>query len=391
MVLGFHYHIPFSSCKNENFVPGHFGIFIEELAENVDELVLFLFFCNDFNSEYFDYRITRANIKIVKVSENKPAYIKYFFARVYVLKHTEQLKRCSKLLLRGPSPMSYAFAECFSKADICNLVVGDYMESLKFLRQPFYRLIPIKVLNYLMHKTYLRALKGTAIAFNSEVLFEKYKNKGTRTSLINTGNIRLSDISVVQRPNLKNKPLIKFLYVGRIDWAKGFEEMVNMLVRINEFNWQRFELHIVGWDESKNNQVLTSIKSYIQDLNILEFVIFHGKKQPGIQLNSFYKLADIFLLPSYQEGFPRTIWEAFANNLPVITTPVGSIPLKICNYKHALFCEIRSSNSLFEKVIELIENEDIYQNLIKNGLEIARRNTIESQIKSLVEFIEIEN
>ena len=387
MILGFHYHIPFSSKNNQNFVPGHFGLFLQELAKNVDELVLFLFYSDDFDSKYFDFHVSQPNIKIVQIGNNSPAYVKFFFARIIVRKHKTELKRCTKFLLRGPSPMCYAYSSYFYKKDICNLVVGDYLLSLKFLNQPFYRRLPVKALNYLMHYSYISSLKDTALAFNSEALQIQYGSLASRTDLINTGNVRMSDITFTHRSNIISKPIVRLLYVGRIDWAKGFEEMLQMLSSINSKSLQRFELDIVGWDESKNNHVLNSIKSRVSNLGLEEFVIFHGKKQPGKELYSFYTLADIFLLPSYQEGFPRTIWEAFANNLAVITTPVGSISMKIKNYTHALFCEVGNSESIEEKILELINEPEIYQNLIRNGRELVLLNTIEEQTRRLVEFI----
>lgn len=51
-------------------------------------------------------------------------------------------------------------------------------------------------------------------------------------------------------------------------------------------------------------------------------VVFHGAI-PNRRVHEFYTLADIFIMPSYREGFPRVIIEAMAMGLPIVTTDAG--------------------------------------------------------------------
>jgi len=51
-------------------------------------------------------------------------------------------------------------------------------------------------------------------------------------------------------------------------------------------------------------------------------VVFHGAV-PNRRVHEFYKTADIFIMPSYREGFPRVIIEAMAMGLPIVTTDAG--------------------------------------------------------------------
>lgn len=53
-------------------------------------------------------------------------------------------------------------------------------------------------------------------------------------------------------------------------------------------------------------------------------VVFHGAV-PNVALNAYYDRADIFLMPSYREGFPRVLLEAMSKGLPIVSTDAGGV------------------------------------------------------------------
>ena len=121
-----------------------------------------------------------------------------------------------------------------------------------------------------------------------------------------------------------------------------------------------------------------------QLLKIEKQLIFHGRQTVGAMLNSKYRMADIFVLPSYHEGFPRTIWEAMANSLPVITTPVGSIPKTLTKEENVLLVKPKESIKLANEIERIIDNSSLRKKLIKNGFIIALENTLENQTANLI-------
>ncbi|HHX69330.1 MAG TPA: glycosyltransferase family 4 protein, partial [Gallicola sp.] len=45
-----------------------------------------------------------------------------------------------------------------------------------------------------------------------------------------------------------------------------------------------------------------------------------------IEIAEYYTKSDVYILPTYHEGFPRTLYEAMIFGTPIITTFVGGIP-----------------------------------------------------------------
>lgn len=112
---------------------------------------------------------------------------------------------------------------------------------------------------------------------------------------------------------------VRFLFMGEIGLRKGVFDIIRGLANHRDEIVGKIELRIGG---NKNEQKLISeIKNGGLD-NIVSFEGFvTGEKKINL-LN----WADVYILPSFNEGLPISILEAMSYSLPVISTPVGGIP-----------------------------------------------------------------
>ena len=82
---------------------------------------------------------------------------------------------------------------------------------------------------------------------------------------------------------------------------------------------------------------------------------------------------DCVVLPSYREGMPRAILEAFAMKKPVIVSDVPGCIDIVENAVNGLICEVKSSIDLAVKIVNMFSlSEDIRQEMASNG-----RNKVE--------------
>ena len=71
-------------------------------------------------------------------------------------------------------------------------------------------------------------------------------------------------------------------------------------------------------------------KELAQSLGVSDRVILTGYRT---DVADFYKMADVFLFPSFREGLPVAVMEAMASGLPVIATRIrGSSDLDRCRW-----------------------------------------------------------
>ena len=107
-------------------------------------------------------------------------------------------------------------------------------------------------------------------------------------------------------------------------------------------------------------------------------------------MNSLYRQSDIYVIASrVTEGFPRTIWEAMANSLPVIATEVGSIPHFLNHEEDAILIKPQDINEIERNIKRVIEDSELRKRIIKGGFKIAKGNTLETQSEKMI--IELED
>jgi glycosyltransferase involved in cell wall biosynthesis len=147
-------------------------------------------------------------------------------------------------------------------------------------------------------------------------------------------------------------------------------------------------LELVGWPESGEKDILENLVHYAEQNEVGDRVVYLGYKAVGPELFECYRNADIYVIASQSsfEGFPRTIWEAMANSMPVVATCVGSIPAFIDGL--AELVEPRQPEAIAAGIARLLDSPELRQRYIKGGLELARKNTLEACSQELVSNME---
>lgn len=381
MRLGFYYHIPALISENGILCPGYLGRFLDFLAEYLD-LSLFLHKPDPNEKCNFDYTIKSKNISLVQLPPRNSFPYRLIhqeeFLRI-IRSHTNNL---DGFLIRGPSPLLPSIARSLHPIPLILLIVGDYLAGISSLPQPAWRKIVIRLFEWLNYRGQLNAAKHSLVFVNSRLLYNHYKGK--INNLIETRTTTLTDQDFFFRQDTCLRRPVHILYSGRMDPSKGLFDMVQAVTLLVK-QGQDVVLDLVGWLDG-DPHLLEKIDEAALNAGVKDRVKFHGYKAVGRELFEYYRQADIYLTASQaSEGFPRTIWEAMANSLPVVATNVGSIPDYIGS--SALVVEPRNPSAIANAITELLQNPKKRQSLIKSGFQLAKENTLEKRSKEMVEAI----
>ena len=169
------------------------------------------------------------------------------------------------------------------------------------------------------------------------------------------------------------------LYAGTVNKRKGYADMIKAFAKIAS-QYPDWKIVFAGNGEIDNGEFLA--KQY----NIESQVIFLGWIS-GNKKDQIFKEASIFCLPSYAEGFPMAVLDAWAYGLPVITTPVGGIPDIAKDGENMLLFNPGDLNNLANNMKRLIADIELRNNIIKESIELSNSifniDTINTQIGNL--------
>lgn len=386
MILGFHYHIPAFEKEGVIYTSGFLGVFLDSLALNVTELVCFMHTPLPDEEFLMDYGLKSRNIRWVSIGPHTSVPKRLLSASRIIKRIKSELTGIDILLIRSPTPLLPALSS-IKNVKKAFLLVGDYQKSAQDLRQPFFRKKAIQLWASLNKWQQERAIKHALVFVNNGLIYNELKERVKNLHLVRTTTLQRTDF--YYREDTCQKENINLLYTGRLDLSKGLLEMIESLAIIRAKGVEAC-LHLVGWEDKNATEVTTILQNKAHLLGISKSVFFHGKKQVGDELNAFYRMADIFIIGSkVNEGFPRTIWEAFANSVPVIASKVGSIPLFLTDKQHAYMIKPGDVEEMAEAILELINNSDLRRSLIKNSIKMAQESSLEVQTKSMISLIKV--
>jgi len=156
-----------------------------------------------------------------------------------------------------------------------------------------------------------------------------------RHDLIDFG-IRPEKISVLPLPLPKGFPpgpiriredidAVRILFVGRFVPAKGLMDFVYAVGELHRSGLCKVEARLAGDLTFCDQEYVRSLKERIADSGLNEVVTVVGSVSPE-QLIREYQAADLFLIPSYHEGFCVPVLEALSCGCLVVGYDAGNLP-----------------------------------------------------------------
>jgi glycosyltransferase involved in cell wall biosynthesis len=94
------------------------------------------------------------------------------------------------------------------------------------------------------------------------------------------------------------------------------------------------------------------------------------------EIQNLYKISDIFLHPTYNEGFPRVILEAMAASLPIISTDAGGTRELVGHEQNKFISSKDDTSTFFNNLTSLIESSESRKTLaVENRKHVEKFST----------------
>ncbi len=178
----------------------------------------------------------------------------------------------------------------------------------------------------------------------------------------------------VARVDSCHNEIVRLLCVCVLSPRKGIEDLleaVHLLTHDPQLREQlqgrRVHLTLVGGAALQEGYTLEHVRTRAAELDIAPQVTLTGYIDDIERLSLLYQEADIFVMASHSEGFPRVIDEAMAHNLLIVMTNLVEIRATLVHRTHALLFEPGQPQQMAEALCEVITDGELRRTLLRNS------------------------
>ncbi len=166
-------------------------------------------------------------------------------------------------------------------------------------------------------------------------------------------------------------------YLGGLGKRKNVESLLQAAkILIKE---KKIVFKIAGKGHELKSLIELKNKLKLKNVEFVGFV-------PDDKLNEFYNSLDVFVFPSFYEGFGLPIIEAMACGTPVITSNVSSMKELAKNV--GILIDPKNPSEIAEQIKKLYQNTSLRKELAKKGIKKAKEFTWEKTAKELLNVYE---
>ena len=205
-----------------------------------------------------------------------------------------------------------------------------------------------------------------------EDLMKIYKINTKKIKVVYSGINSLSSIeysksSISEIKKKYNLPENYILYLGTIEPRKNIIGIIRAFEELKKYNTKKnYKLVIAG----SRGWLCKDVFEVAKNSAVMNDIIFTGFIDDDDK-SILYKLADIFVYPSFYEGFGFPPLEAMQNTTPVITSNFSSLPEAVGDT--AITVNPYNIDELARAMKDLLGDENLRNNLIEKGIKQTKK------------------
>ena len=216
---------------------------------------------------------------------------------------------------------------------------------------------------------------------------EQFNITSKPLEIIGNGNINGIDLEYFARTAeveekaqaYRKKDTTTFCFVGRMVRDKGINELVAAFEKLYQIHPDT-RLLLVGPFEDALDPVLPETKRVIEQHAAIEWMGWQKDIRP------FLAASDVFVFPSYREGFPNVVIQAGAMGLPCLVTDINGCNEIIEEGVNGCIIPSQDQQALYEAMEKLLDTE-LRETLRQQARpQIANRYERKALWKELLQF-----
>jgi len=378
MTVSLLYDAPVSLVEGRLWMHRVYGIYVDALAEYFDHVVV----CNtvaEFSLPEARYELRSANVSLTAL----PYFQRVADSPRVLFGCTRRIWQASRswdlLYMTLPSPLAIIGYLCARARGIPVVldVEGDLENQYEAGR---YRglsgLAARTAVRLFEHLTQWMVDRAVTIT-QGEALYRKHLRNGNR--IVNIPWSPMSHEMIVHREDTCQGRQVRLLFVGALLEKKGIFVLLEAAKLLRDY-MDNFLVTYVG-----TGPFAAELSRRIEETDLSAHVILRGGVYEELELLREFDAADLFVFPTYAEGFPRVIFEAMARGIPVISTRVSGIPGLVMDGRDALLLNPGSPKEVVEAVLKVVHDTNLRRGLIVHGRQIAQQNTLQKTTKERVQ------
>ncbi len=223
---------------------------------------------------------------------------------------------------------------------------------------------------YIQRPLYMIGLKNVDLFISVSKYFKKQIDNEVKPIITLYNGIKLLNQNPLSFQN-------NIYYVGRLEIYKGIDVLIKAMPSVLD-KIPQVKLYIIGEGDYKDELI-----SMVASLMLKSKIQFLGKISHG-ELERYYANSDIVIIPSvWPEAFGNVGIEAMSVGRPVIASRVGGIPEWLDDGKTGFLIEPGNSEQIAEKVIQLLSNKKLLEQMSRNARKKAEKFSIEKHVDKL--------